>query len=269
MVYIPDIDQTGAIGLGFPFYTGRLGIPSQAIYVDQSRKDRYTPNGSQENPFKSIGAAYSYYQASDGDFDDWVIIVNPGDYNEEIFIEDDISIIGRHAYCTRIKKVTWSSVNRGFMADFTIGDLIVLDSASEIDSKPLGFDRVNVENSAEITNSVMGFRGFVELNDLTINNSWVAFSNGAKIEDLAINGDDNEPMPSIINHTTVELRMVTASGITFNVANGAAIDMYAGSSYITGSVVMLSSVTILNNNSTFLALNKTVGTYYNYAGAPT
>jgi|SRR5579859_651853 len=86
---IASLDSTGKVSAAQLPPTGFTPPPTKAVYVDNSRADSYTPDGSLLKPFKAIMAAVNQIAANaDNATFSYVVLLAPGTYAETISLSN-------------------------------------------------------------------------------------------------------------------------------------------------------------------------------------
>jgi hypothetical protein len=137
-------------------------------YVDCNRIDVYSPDGTVAKPFKSITSCIDYMSGS------YCILVMPGTYNEDVYIDDNCVLMGLGQTSTIIHgNLTASNVEVG-IKDITVNGNVSLLSAQAYVS--------NFKCEGTVTNSG-GFYG----NNITLNSNAVATNSPLIISNGVIN----------------------------------------------------------------------------------
>jgi hypothetical protein len=240
------------------------------LYVDKSRTDTYTPNGSYTQPFKSISSALSSAStAGDGASVPYTIAIAEGSYDEVINLNSTglsaVSLIGVGRVAINptagnsLQSITSNSgLQQLLIRNIEFGKPVLITGDGTADQ----FNNVSLVNvtlgdvcTINTANSVLAWDLFAEGN-LTINNvNYFYTSSGQVLGTLTVSYDSNTTVPSSgITPANVLISNTIANGTVFsNAGTGAPIvQTYSSKFGVNGGSYTVPTGMIINaNNSVF------------------
>jgi pectin methylesterase-like acyl-CoA thioesterase len=259
---IPDLES--------PISMPKTNVPecyvSQTFYVDCSRSDNYTPNGSNQKPFKTINAAILAlppFTLSESDL--WTICIMPGQYVDQVDVNRPVILMGTDNTSCFLDAVIVSTslgckLNKLRMNTLQFFNAVYLVDVSECNISWLAVEQslVSVRNS-----TIMG---------LTLVNGAVQLESTPIAATCYISSDTTLEYPSGLAESILRLQNTTLEEtltFEFSFNEGGTITCDFSNSLIRGAIENVAGLTIHNYASVFLQLTLTAGVYENYAGYPT